>query len=124
MEKTVVGVDIWVQGGGCVVVLNCSFGGDDWVRLSGLVLTEYEVSGSRTTPFEREGNGKWGTNHAVIRDHLATGISEFAQIGLIRANDIAKFLYGSTKKAFVICKCHIRDVVCRISLKVELNPVC
>jgi hypothetical protein len=123
LEKTVVVVDVWVQGGGCVVVLDCSFGGDYWVRLCGLGLTEYKVRGSRTALFERKGNEKGGTNHAVIRDHLATCISEFTQIGIIRANDIAKFLYGSTKKVFVICKCHIHDVVCRISLKVELNPV-
>jgi hypothetical protein len=127
LKKPVVGVDVWVQGSGCVVVLDCTFGGDYWVRLGRLGSTEYEVRGSRTAPFKREageGKGKVGANHAVIRDHLTTCISEFAQIGITRTNNIAKILYGSTKKVFVICKCHIRDVVCRISLKVELNPVC
>jgi hypothetical protein len=43
LEEAVIGMDVWIQGGGYVVVLDCSFGGDDWIRLSGLVPTDYVI---------------------------------------------------------------------------------
>jgi hypothetical protein len=54
LEKTVVVVNIWIQGGRFIIVLDCSFGSDYWIRLGELVLSDYEVKGNRTAPFKQK----------------------------------------------------------------------
>jgi hypothetical protein len=101
LENPVLGMDIWVQGGSCVEVLDCSFGGDYWVCLDGLVLAamiweEAVRCHSKEKEKNNEKRGRGQPCYDILPYcHLHLGIHPDRYYS---NNDIAKFLHGSMKE--------------------------